>query len=353
MKKKEKKNSKIKDLFSKISDDSAKLKKKDWMIMGILVLIYVIFAFYHLGTLQAPQTYYSFTSEGEDVGLEIATSIQNVSKIRYYTGPETGEFSVTVSTDGKTYKEIGTLTQSSVFAWEDYEIGVDLKYIKFVAKTGNTYMGDVQLYDKYGNKILTKASDDQSSVIIDELETVPAQISYLNSTYFDEIYFARSAYEYIHGIDTMEWVHPPLGKLLIAIPILLFGMSTFSYRLMGTIAGILMIPVIYILAKRIFKNTKWALLAGILMTFDSFHFAHTRMATVDSFLVLFIMLSALFMYQYISLDKDESFKKKLKNLGLSGLFMGCAVATKWTGLYAGLALAITFFVDLFYKYIDK
>ena len=44
-------------------------------------------------------------------------------------------------------------------------------------------------------------------------------------------------------------------------------------------------------------------------------------------------------------------KAKLKNLFLSGLFIGLSIATKWTGLYAGLALAIVFFVDLIYKEI--
>lgn len=354
------KDKKIKNKVFKFSkrkanktDINHKEKRQDWLIMCSLIIIYLIFAFYNLGTLQAPQTYYNFTFVGEEVGLQLTTVSQQVSKIRYYTGPETGEFIVMTSTDGKTYKEVGTLTQNSVFAWEDYQINESFKYLKFVAKNANTYLGEVQLYDKYGEKILTKTSDEQSNVIIDELETVPVQISHLNSAYFDEIYFSRSAYEYIHGIDTMEWVHPPLGKLLMAIPILIFGMNTFSYRLMGTLAGMLMIPVIYILAKKIFKKTKWAALAGILMTFDTFHFTQTRMGTVDSFLVLFIMLSALFMYNYIQLDKDEPLKKKLKQLGLSGLFIGCAISTKWTGLYAGLALAITFFVDLFYKYSDK
>ena len=83
------------------------------------------------------------------------------------------------------------------------------------------------------------------------------------------------------------------------------------------------------------------------MAFDNFHFTHTRMATVDSFLVLFILLAALFMKQFIDLDKDASFKAKSRNLLLSGLFMGCAITTKWTGLYAALALAIIFFTHLF------
>lgn len=349
----EKKKFKIPNLFRTSSDDSSKLVRKDWVIMGILVVIYLIISFYRLGTLENPQTYHQFTYQGESVDVTLSSVSQEVSKVRYYTGPEVGKFTVLASTDGETYKEIATLEEQSAFAWEDLTLGENLKYIKFVAETPGSYLGEIQLYDKYGDRLLATAADDQSALVVDEPETVPVTISHINSSYFDEIYFARSAYEYVNGIDTMEWTHPPLGKLIMMIPILLFGMSTFSYRLMGTLAGTLMIPVIYILAKRIFKKTKWASLAGLLMTFDNFHFAHTRMGTVDSFLVLFIMLSALFMYEYISLDKTDRLKKKLKYLFLSGLFMGCSITTKWTGLYAALALAIIFFADLIYKYTDK
>ena len=359
-KKKEKNNSfNLRSFFHYFSDSTSKLNKRDWIIMGVLVVLYLIISFYHLGTLQSPKTYYQFTYENEEVGIELAGVSQDISKICYYTGPEIGEFSVMVSTDGEEYQtltfhntdgeEVTTFHTTSAFAWEDLNIDSSFKYIKFIAKTPGSYLGEVQLYNKYGEKLLAKANDDQSALIIDEADTVPSQISYLNSSYFDEIYFARSAYEYVHGIDTMEWVHPPLGKLIMAIPILLLGMSTFSYRLMGTIAGVLMIPTIYILAKRIFKNRKWATLAGILMTFDCFHFAQTRMGTVDSFLVLFILLSALFMYQYISQDNRNKKSSRIINLFLSGFFAGCSIATKWTGLFAGVALAIVFFADLFYK----
>ena len=75
--------------------------------------------------------------------------------------------------------------------------------------------------------------------MIDERHTVPKQISHLNSTYFDEIYFARTAYEYANGLPAYEWVHPPLGKLLMAIPIKLGKMAPFYYRFMGNVAGIL------------------------------------------------------------------------------------------------------------------
>lgn len=347
----EKKNpfSKLHSLWKSFSDNSPKLKKKDFIILGVLMAFYLIISFYHLGTLKTPKTYRYFENINTEASVVLDGLSQEVSKIRYYTGPEIGEFTIKSSTDGKTYKEIATMKENSVFAWEDIVINESFKYIKFIAKTPNSYIGEIQLYNKYGEKIQIESSDEQSTSIIDESNTVPVQISNINSSYFDEIYFARSAYEYVHGIDTMEWVHPPLGKLIMMVPIILFGMSTFSYRLMGTLAGCLMIPVLYILAKRIFKSRKFALLAGLLMTFDCFHFAQTRMGTVDSFLVLFIMLSSLFMYQYIDLDKDAKLKTRLKNLFWSGLFIGCAICTKWTGLYAGLGLAIVFFGNLIFN----
>lgn len=345
---KKKKESKFSKKFRKatsfLEEKVTSLTNVDWIIIGIFVVFYSIISFNNLGTLQNPQTYYRFTSTGEEVGVELVSDSQEVSMIRHYAGDDEGTYNLFISDDGNSFVQIDkVLEQKSVFAWNDTYISKKFKYLKIVANQDGGSLGDIQLYDAYGNKLETRASDDQSNVIVDELDTVPARISYLNSSYFDEIYFARTAYEYAHGITVEEWTHPPLGKLIQMIPILLFGMSTFAYRFMGNVAGILMIPTIYVFAKDMFKKRKWAVLAAVLMTFDCFHFAQTRMGTVDSFLVLFIMLSSLFMYRYVCLDDSASIRKKLTNLGLSGLFIGCSIATKWTGFYAGLALCIAFF----------
>ncbi len=344
--------SKFKTIKSWLRDNSRKLGKVDWLIIGIMVVVYSIISFINLGSFTNPQTFLEFQYSGEEASFTLAEA-KEISHIRMYSGPEVGSYDIFISSDGNNYEQATTVTQNSVFAWNDFQIDKSFQYLKIISKNEGSYVGEIQLYDNYGNKVELTAESETAKLLIDEKDTVPATISYLNSTYFDEIYFARSAYEYIHGIPTVEWVHPPLGKLIMAIPVLLFGMSTFAYRLMGNIAGILMIPVIYSLAKNIFKNRKWAILAGLLMMFDCFHFAQTRMGTVDSFLVLFIMLSALFMYKYIVLENDAKLKTKLGNLFLSGLFIGCAIATKWTGLYAGLALAIVFFANMIYRNVGK
>lgn len=331
-------------ILAAFKEKSRKMTRFDWGLIGIFVLFYAIISFYNLGSTKNPQTYYQMQYSSEEVCIRLKGDATNVAKIRHFAGPDIGTYQLYGSLDGSTYEPLEiVLEQKTEFSWSDTEVNKKFKYLKIITDQVGSYLGDIQLYDNYGMKLEIEAMDDQSQVVVDELDTVPAQLSYMNSMYFDEIYFAKTAYQYAHNMPTTEWTHPPLGKLLQMIPILFLGMTTFAYRLMGNIAGILMIPVIYIMAKDLFKNRKYALLAMILMTFSTFHFAQTRMGTVDSFLVLFIMLSAMFMYKYILLKADDPRKKKFLYLSLSGVSVGCAIATKWTGFYAGLALAIVFF----------
>ena len=76
-----------------------------------------------------------------------------------------------------------------------------------------------------------------------------------SGAYFDEMYFVRTAWEHIHFKEPYEWTHPPLAKLIIAAGILLFGMIPFGWRIFGVIAATAMIPLVFILAKRIFRSS--------------------------------------------------------------------------------------------------
>ena len=341
--------SKIKSFFGIFTDNTRKIKKIDWIIMGVLMLIFAVLAFKDLGTLESPQTFFMADQNNAEVTINLTGDKTNVLTMRHFTGPEFGDYQLYTSDDGSNYEYLMDFKQTSVFTWEDLKIDKTFKYLKIVSKQAGSYLGEVQLYDNYGMKLGITAADDQSTLVVDELDTVPGTISYTNSAYFDEIYFARTAYEYTEGLNTNEWVHPPLGKLIQSIPIVVLGMNTFAYRLMGVIAGLLMIPVLYVFAKTLFIDRKYALLAGVLMTFDCFHFAQSRMGTVDGFLVLFSMLSALFMTKYLVMTNKANVKKKIKYLGLSALFIGCAIATKWTGLFVGSALAIIFFAHFIYR----
>ena len=322
---------------------------KGTIIVFTLMLIYGLLSFTSLGSFKVPKTYFNFNQKKEAI-IKLDDN-HNISKIRYYTGNDIGTFSIMISNDGINYEYLKDIDTNSVFAWEDNIIDTNTKYLKIIPTNTNQVIGDIQAYDEFNEKITVMSGNKESKVLVDELSTVPDDISFMNSTYFDEIYFARSAYEYIHGIDTYEWTHPPVGKLIMTLPIIIFGFNPFAYRIMNNLAGLLMIPIMYLIGKKIFKDEKSGILASILMTFDNFHLAQSRMATVDSILVLFILLSVLFMLCYF--EQNNNLKKQAKYLLLSGISIGLAIATKWTGLYAGLGLAIIFFINLFQKYKDK
>lgn len=72
-----------------------------------------------------------------------------------------------------------------------------------------------------------------AAALCDEADTVPASSTYFNSSYFDEIYHARTAYEHLRGVYPYEVSHPPLGKELLALGIALFGMTPLGLALHG------------------------------------------------------------------------------------------------------------------------
>lgn len=315
-----------------------KMLKIDYLIIGIIIILYTILSFINLGSMTNPQTF-KYLSKQEALIIELRNQ-EAVLKTKFYNGDVTGPISIYSSQNRKQYDYLTTISEASAFSWVEFSIPTTAKYLKIVAEE-KTSLGEISFYNNYRKKIEIKSvtsNNKRVNTVTDEPQTVPTEISYLNSTYFDEIYFARTAYDYKVGIEAYEWVHPPLGKMLQAIPVLLFNnFSPFSYRLMGNIAGIIMIYVMYLFGKLLFQTRKWSIVAALLMFLDTFHFTQTRIGTVDSFLVLFIMLALYFMYRYVLIADNK------KTLFLSGLFFSLSIMVKWTGFLAGLALAIIYF----------
>jgi len=115
---------------------------------------------------------------------------------------------------------------------------------------------------------------------------------------------------------------------------------------MGALLGVLMLPVIYIFIKNMFGKTAVAACAALLLGFDFMRFVQTRIATIDTFAVFFILLAFFFMYRHITTDIDAPFRKSLLPLALSGLFFGLGFAAKWVGLYAGAGLLVIYIIRL-------
>ena len=180
-----------------------------------------------------------------------------------------------------------------------------------------------------------------------EIRSPSENQTHTSSMYFDEIYFVRTAVEHLENTDPYEVTHPPLGKEIIAASILTFGMSPFGWRIFGALFGVMMLAVMYIFIKNLFGRTAVAVCGTLLFGFDFMRFVQTRMATVDTYAVPFILLAFFFMYRHITTNVEAPLRKSLVPLALSGFFFGLSIATKWIGFYAGAGLLIIYVIRLF------
>ncbi len=328
----------------KIEEDMKKLQRNDYVIILILSIVYTFIAFYDLGQKNACDSDYRFTTESESVVLDMGQSTY-VSKINYYLGNlENRGFRLEVAEDAEgPYHFVTEWDMNSVFCWGSVDINDKGQYYRITSTSEKAVVEELVFYDFDGKQVTPVQSTPKANELYDEQSIYDGRSSFRNGTYFDEIYHARTAYEYLNGEYSYENTHPPLGKILIALGIKLFGMNPFGWRFMGTLFGILMIPVIYIFAFKLVNDTFLSTIMSILFTFDFMHFVQTRIATIDVFVTFFIMLMYLFMFLYMREDKKQW-------LALSGISMGFGVACKWTGAYAGVGLALLFFIHLFQKY---
>lgn len=307
--------------------------RRDALLLAAICLVYAFTAFYGLGDRQAPESYHVFTREPVVIKTEKPTE---VSSIRFYGGLNTGTYTLEFSQDGVEYVNAGSMEQNYValFKWEQAQLDaapeMDVSYIRISSDT-DTWLGELAVYDAEGELVSCECA--AAPELFDEQDKIPDAKSYLNSTYFDEIYHARTAFEHINGVYPYEISHPPLGKIIISLGILLFGMNPFGWRFMGTLTGVLMLPVMYLFLKKLFGGKSVPVCGTLIFAFDFMHYTQTRIATIDSYAVLFILLMYYFMYRF-------TLSGKRRELFWSGLFFGIGAACKWTCIYAGAGLAV-------------
>lgn len=352
-------------------------KPLDWVLMLTVTAVYAVVCLGNLGSMKAPQNPWTSTAFNEAVVIDLGKRHEDFTML-YFAQVSHKDFSVAVSDDGESWSEEywAEMSQGQCFRWKylmpastntngtrsyshPYEYD-DLqkltgRYVRITAQQISLILNEVIFRDAQGARITAKVIDQQNAnaespllsdaaCLLDEQDTLEGEPSWYNSTYFDEIYHARTAYEHLNGTQPYETSHPPLGKVIMSWFVGIFGMTPFGWRFAGALAGILMLPAMYVLGKQLTKRTDMAFAAIMLMALDCMHFTQTRIATIDSFPVLFIILSYLFMLRFMQRDIVlQPIGKILPDLALSGFFMGCGVSSKWIGAYAGIGLALLYF----------
>ena len=326
-----------------------KLGRKDLIIMLIITVLYGALLFFRLGSTEAPVNGYRMTeTNGNEIVLDFGSE-KTVGGVNVFLG-HTGVkyFNIYLSEADSAFEK--NLIQNA-FAWNSVSVKGKTTSLTVQNIKGDAQIMEMVILDEKG-EILTPVNADSYPGLFDEQSLFVRQPTFMNQSMFDEIYHARTAYEFINGYDVYEVTHPHLGKSIMTLGIRAFGMTPFGWRFICALFGTLMIPLMYLLAWQFTKNRKSTVLSTLLLCTQFMHFTLSRIGTIDVIVAFFIMLMFLFMARFVD-SLGESAKKQYLNLFLCGCASALAVATKWTGMYAMAGVAVIFFACLVPECLSK
>jgi dolichyl-phosphate-mannose-protein mannosyltransferase len=147
---------------------------------------------------------------------------------------------------------------------------------------------------------------------------------------FDETYYAKDAWSILqHGVELCDKsnanqliiaghtniftacttggvgefvVQPPVGKLLMAVGELMFGLNSVGWRVASAFFGSLAILVMCRVARRLTRSTLLGCLAGLLLSLDGLEFVLSRTGILDIFLMFFVLAA----FGCLVVDRDVS-----------------------------------------------
>ncbi|MBD5584289.1 MAG: phospholipid carrier-dependent glycosyltransferase [Clostridia bacterium] len=337
-------------------DSGRRLNKLDVMIMLCITVLYGFIGFYKLGSLDVPQTAW-YPDRNEVISIY---SDEPFDTVRYYCGivcdepnqdSKVGvEMNFTVSKDGSWWTDAGSSENFAFFQWRDYGLNKSVNYLK-IKNYGTTVVNEIVLLSSEDGHYVDYEVVEGSDAIHDEFDKVPENVTYYDGGYFDEVYYPRTVVELMNGSNPFEMTHPPLGKYIMLLGVLVFGLNPFGWRFMGVVAGIVAVPCLYHLCKRLTGKTWLASFGALLFCFEGMHYVMMRIGTLDVFVFLFVMLMYDTMLCFMQKDiEHDGLAGCWLPLSLSGLFFGLGAATKWNAVYGGLGLALLYFGKLVVSY---
>lgn len=154
----------------------------------------------------------------------------------------------------------------------------------------------------------------------------------------DEHYFVDFGRHYLSHTFYHD-VHPPLGKFFIALGMKIFGDLPFGWRFFTALFGSLLIPLAYLVARKIFKGYFIPLVFSIFFLFDGLFLVQSRMARLDVIYFFFILSAYYLFFSYL---ESNSFRKAHIFILLAGVAFGLSLSTKWFSLAALIPIFIIY-----------
>lgn len=148
----------------------------------------------------------------------------------------------------------------------------------------------------------------------------------------DEFHYIPAAQEVLATLTDSNYEHPPLGKLLIASSLGLFGDNPLGWRLMSVLFGGLTLGAIYLWARALFAERRAALMTVALSAVNHHVYVMSRVGMLDAFMVAF-MAGGLAAWAWAERTEPTS-SRRATRMALAGALLGLSIASKWAGILA-------------------
>ncbi|MEI6702871.1 MAG: phospholipid carrier-dependent glycosyltransferase [Deltaproteobacteria bacterium] len=150
----------------------------------------------------------------------------------------------------------------------------------------------------------------------------------------DDFDVALSAINYMESgqLGPTKWNHPYLRNILVHYALRMFGTGVLGAKGVSLLLGTLCTPLIGLVARRIFKDNRIALIAAFLWACDALVIEFSRQGINDIYLAFFPLAAIYLFYRY----------KESGNQGWligTGICFGLGLASKWSALFP---LLVTF-----------
>jgi dolichyl-phosphate-mannose-protein mannosyltransferase len=319
-----------------------KLDRRDYLRLAIVLLLYAGLLFTRLGTTHTPQTGRDFPLGGDGVELTLMTP-GSVTAIGWYDAEGGGRLRIQGLQNGA-WLDLGELTCDDYYVMKRLPLTAGrLERVRIISSGAVGRVNEIALFDTADQILPIKEVRDLRTgrtgrpklhSLTDEAGWMAAKPSFLNSTYFDEVYHGRTAYEFVKKMPIYEVTHPPLGKDLLAIGIRLFGMNLFGMRVMHALMGLFFILTLFFLGREVLATRVGAYLTMLLGFMDFMPLVQSRYSTVDTTSVLGITLMLIMAFKYLR-SQEERPSRSLALGWLAGAIISFALAmsVKWTAAY--------------------
>ena len=135
---------------------------------------------------------------------------------------------------------------------------------------------------------------------------------------WDERYFPVMANKYLHGVYQFD-LHPPFGKFIIALGIFVLDNEPLGWRIMPTLFGLALLPLVAVLGWYCLKDKVGALLLVAFFSVETIFIVYSRIGVMDIFLVFFVLATFL-----VALRAESN-----RQVIISSVLLGLAIAIKW------------------------